>query len=185
MVTWDRVKQAFFSAVRASSPRAPYMGVYRGVVVSQSGQTVDVKLDDARLAGASAVPIQIGLPGATVEVAAGARVLVVFESGDPSKDVALTWDQGAHAKRVSLVGDLLELGAEGAADAVVKGSTYRDAEHELNAGPLGLSSAFDLLQAAAVGPLAPLKPGLLQAKAALEAFEAQAGEFLSSIVKTG
>lgn len=184
MSAWDRVKQSFFSAVRASAPRAAYMGFYRGAVVSQSGQTVDVKLDDPRLPGMSALPIQVGIPGATVEMAAGARMLVAFENGDPAKPVALFWE-GAQARRISLPTDLLELGAEGAADAVVKGTTYRDAEHQLNAGPLGLSAAFDLLQAAAVGLLAPLKPGLLQAKAALEAFEAQAGEYLSDIVKTG
>lgn len=160
------------------------MGVYRGVVVAQSGQTVDVKLDDPRLPGMSALPIQVGLPGATVELAAGARMLVGFENGDPAKPIALLW-AGAQARRISLPTDLLELGAEGAADAVVKGTTYRDAEHEMNAGALGLGSAFDLLQAAAIGPLAPLKPGFLQAKAAIEAFEAQASDFLSDIVTTG
>ncbi len=183
MPAWDRVKQSLFSLVRASSPRAAYSGVYRGVVVSQSGQTVDIRLDDPRLPGMSALPIQVGLPGATVEMAAGARMLVAFENGDPAKPIALLWE-GAQARRISLTADLLELGGEGVADANVKGTAYRDAEHEMNAGPLGLSSAFDLLQAAAVGPLAPLKPGFLQAKAAIIAFEAQSGDFLSTVVKT-
>ena len=183
VVTWDRVKDSFFRLVRASSPRADYTSVYRGVVVSQSGQTVDVKLDDPRLPGMSALPIQVGLPGATVEMAVGARMLVAFENGDPAKPIALHWE-GAQARRISLPADLLELGGEGLTEAVVLGTTYRDAEHEMNAGPLGLAGAFDLMQAAAVGPLAPLKPGLLQAKAALEIFEAQTATFLSTTVKT-
>jgi hypothetical protein len=125
---WDRVKQSLFSLVRASSPRAAYTGIYRGVVVSQSGQTVDVKLDDPRLPGMSALPIQVGLPGATVEIAAGARMLVAFENGDPAKPIALLWDRGAQARRISLPADLVELGAEGVADAVIKGTTYQLAE---------------------------------------------------------
>jgi hypothetical protein len=85
---------------------------------------------------------------------------------------------------VDVIGASVHLGAADASEQLVEGTTYRSAEHELNSGPLGLAAAFDLLQAAAVGPLAPLKPGFLQAKAALEAFEAQAGGFLSDQVRT-
>lgn len=113
--------------VRASAPRAAYNGIYRGVVVAQSGQTVDLKVDDPRLPGMSALPIQVGLPGATVEMAAGARMLVAFENGDPSKPIALLW-AGAQARRISLPADLLELGGEGLAEAVIKGNSYQLAE---------------------------------------------------------
>lgn len=109
----DRVKETLFALVRGAVARVDYMCAYRGTVVSQSGQTVDVTLDDPRMPGMSALPIQSGIPGATVEVANGARVLVAFENGDPAKPVAILWDQGASAKRVSLpVTRVLELGSE-------------------------------------------------------------------------
>lgn len=184
VVTWDSVKASFFRLARASNPRVDYMCAYRGTVVSQTGQTVDVRMDDPRIPGMSGIPLQPGIPGATVEVFAGARVLVAFENGDPAKPVALLWDQGAHAARVSLPADLLELGGESVTEAVVLGSSYRAAEHAMNSGPAGLSLAFDLLQTAAVGPLAALKPGFIQAKLAIEIFEAQAATYLSSVVKT-
>lgn len=123
MAGWDRVKGALLGLVKASGPRVAYTSIYRGVVLSQSGQTVDVKLDDPRLPGMAALPIQVGLPGATVDIRAGARMLVAFENGDPAKPIALTW-QGADAGRVSLVADKVELGAEGLVpiqDGVVTG----------------------------------------------------------------
>jgi hypothetical protein len=99
------------------------MAIYRGVVVSQAGQTVDVKMDDPRLPGMAALPIQVGIPGAIVQIKSGARMLVAFENGDPAKPIALTW-QAADAGRVSLVADLVELGGEGLTpikDGVVQG----------------------------------------------------------------
>jgi hypothetical protein len=110
--SWDRVKQAWVRAVGIASPRVAYQGVYRAVVVSQSGQTVDVKLDDPRLPGMAALPIQVGVPGAIVEIKSGARMLVAFENGDPAKPIALLWEK-ADASRLSLVADLIELGVEG------------------------------------------------------------------------
>jgi hypothetical protein len=83
------------------------------VVVSQAGMTVDVKMDDPRMPGMSALPIQVGIPGATVSLAPGARMLVAFENGDPAKPIALSWDAGAHALRLSLPADLVELGGQG------------------------------------------------------------------------
>jgi hypothetical protein len=160
------------------------MCAYRGTVVSQAGQAVDVRMDDPRIPGMSGIALQPGLPGATVEVFAGARVLVAWENGDPAKPVALLWDQGAHAGRVSLPADLLELGGEGVTEAVVLGSSYRAAEHAMNVGLLGLSSAMDLLFNACVGPTLVLKPGFAQAKAAIELFEARASTYLSTVVKT-
>lgn len=96
-----------------------YLGIYRGAVVSQTGQTVDVKMDDPRLGGASGLPIQVGIPGATVVVQpVGSRMLVAFENGDPAKPIALMWAAGAHADRISLPADKLELGAEGLNPAI-------------------------------------------------------------------
>lgn len=196
MARWDRVKQAFFSAVAAASPRAAYNGLYRGVVVSQGAQTVDVKLDDPRLPGMSALPIQVGLPGATVEMAAGARMLVAFENGDPARPIALLWDQGAQARRISLPADLLELGGENVADWLVKGTTYRIAQAALHAQlqTTLAAAAAGLAAAGAAGSHSAAQPSfiaagtaLTAAVAAIAAFEGQAEGaegFLSAVVKT-
>lgn len=161
--------------VRGASPRALYGSVYRGVVVSQTDQTVDVTLDDPRLPGMSAVPIQVGIPGATVEVANGARMLIAFENGDPAKPIVLLWE-GASARRVSLVADLLELGVEGAADAVIKGTSYCLAEKVFLEGLRTYTAAIKAI----ADP-----PGLATAalSAAIAAFEQ--APVLSDIVKTG
>jgi hypothetical protein len=190
---WDRVKESLFRLFRASAPRAAYNGVYRGVVVSQGGQTVDLKLDDPRLPGMSALPIQVGLPGATVEVAAGARMLVAFENSDPAKPIAMHWE-AARALRISLPADLLELGGESLPDAVIKGTTYRTAEAALNTQlqTFLAAAAAGLAAAGAAGSHAAAQPSFIAAGAALTsavaaivAFEGQAETFLSDIVKTG
>jgi hypothetical protein len=171
---WDRVKESFFSLVRASSPRAAYNGVYRGVVVSQSGQSVDLRLDDPRLPGMSGLPIQVGLPAATVEMAAGARMVVAFENGDPSKPIALLWE-GAQARRISLPADLLELGGEGVADAVIKGTSYQLAEK------LFLEALRTY--ALAIKPVAD-PPGLATAALNLAIAAFEQAPVLSTVVKT-
>jgi hypothetical protein len=190
---WDRVKESLFRLLRASAPRAPYMGVYRGVVVSQSGQAVDTKPTDQRLPGMSGLPIQVGLPGATVEVSPGARMLIGFEDGDPARPIALLWDQGAQARRISLPTDLLELGGEGVADWVVKGSTYRSAEAALHTSlqTTLAAAAAGLAAAGAAGTHSAAQPSFIAAGAALTAavaaitaFEAQAQMYLSTTVRT-
>lgn len=122
-MAWDRVKGSFLALVRAAKPRIDYLGVYRATVVSQTGQNVDVKLDDASMPGMSGLPLQAGVPGLTVQVLPGARVLVAFDNGDPALPVALLWDQGAHVLRVSVHGLKVELGAENLtpADGVLTG----------------------------------------------------------------
>lgn len=52
--------------------------------------------DDAiRGTGLQAVPIRHGLPGVTVKVKQGARLLVGFETGDPTRPFAALWEPGA------------------------------------------------------------------------------------------
>jgi len=193
VANWDRVKASLFALARAANPRAIYSSVYRGVVVAQRGQTVDVTLDDPRLPGMSALSIQVGLPGATVDMDSGARMLVAFENGDPAKPIALLWE-GAKALRVSLVADLLELGVEGATEAVLLATTYRAAEATLHstleaqlaAAGAGLAAAGAAATHSAAQPgLAAAGAALAAAVAALAAFEGQAATFLSSIVRTG
>lgn len=54
--------------------------------------TLQVELDDATMPGLTRVPIRTFVPGASVKVAADARVHVLFEGGDPGKPVACLFD---------------------------------------------------------------------------------------------
>jgi len=59
--------------------------------------TLELLPDDERVRGTglSNVPIRHGLPGVTVRVKTGARVLLGFEAGDPSKPFASLWEPGS------------------------------------------------------------------------------------------
>lgn len=74
-----------------------YLCMYSATVVRQAADgTLDLLPDDLRLqsAGLQGVPIRHGLPGVTVEVPAGARVLLGFDSGDPARPYAALWHAG-------------------------------------------------------------------------------------------
>ncbi len=96
---------------------------YVCTVESQNGMTLDLKPDDERIAGAGlgAVPLRVGLPGFTVEVPQGARVLLSFDNGDPSKPAAALFDPGSVTRivfdggtqAVARQGDLVESGGVG------------------------------------------------------------------------
>lgn len=57
--------------------------------------TLELAPDDERLPDASKVPIRLGIPGASVKVAAGARVLLGFEAGDRRRPYASLWESGS------------------------------------------------------------------------------------------
>src|SRR4051812_48162304 len=99
---WDRVKASLFALTGAADPRARYRGLYRGTVLSQTGDVVDLKMDDAAIPGVSGVAIQVGLPGSRVSIAPGCRMLFAFENGDPAKPMALGWDAGTGATVVQM-----------------------------------------------------------------------------------
>lgn len=90
----------------------------------------------------------------------------------------------ANGTMVRITDDLVEVGGQGVTEQAILGTTYRAAQKTLDADPLaGLITWFDQLQAAASGPLAPLKPMFIGIKAALQNFENQADGFLSDVVK--
>lgn len=83
-----------------------YLGLYTAAVVRQAADgTLDLLPDDDRLRsqGLQAVPIRHGLPGVTVEVPAGERVLLGFDSGDPAQPYAALWHEG-QVTRVNIGG---------------------------------------------------------------------------------
>lgn len=179
MASWDRLKASFFALVGAADSRAPYGGIYGGTVVAQSGDAVDLRMDDETIPGFSALPVHVGLPGSRVNFLGG-RMFVMFENRDPAKPRAILWDAGAGSTVT-----LLTLGGRDASEALVLGTSYRAAEDALVSG---LASAVGtLIGAATTGSLLPLQPGLLAAKAALQAFQSSAqakGAFLSKVVRT-
>jgi hypothetical protein len=89
----DRLTSGLASFVRAQFPRLDHYAAYWARVVAQNADgTLELVPDDARIPGRSNVPIRYGVPGVTAKVAAGARVLLEFASGDPSKPFATVWE---------------------------------------------------------------------------------------------
>lgn len=74
-----------------------YLTLYSATVIRQAADgTLDLLPDDLRIqsAGLQGVPIRHGLPGVTVTVPAGERVLLGFDSGDPARPYAALWHAG-------------------------------------------------------------------------------------------
>jgi len=73
-----------------------YRGLYPCTVAGQDASgALDLIPDDEeiRVLGTQHIKIRHGLPGFTVTVPEGARVMMGFEEGDPSKPYALLWDE--------------------------------------------------------------------------------------------
>lgn len=95
--------------------RLDRLALYPARVVAQSADKtrLDLQPDDARIPPCAGVPIRHGLPGVTVTVAAGARVLLGYAAGDPMQPYAALWEAGSvvslsvngGSTRVARVGD--------------------------------------------------------------------------------
>jgi hypothetical protein len=74
-----------------------YHGLYAATVELQHDDgSVDLLPDDDRVMGTglSRVPIRHGLPGVTVKVVTGSRVLLGFVGADPRRPYASLWEPG-------------------------------------------------------------------------------------------
>lgn len=82
--------------------RVDYTALWPARVVAQQGNgSLDLVPDSPRVAPCQGVPYRT-LRGLSVDVAAGARVLLGYEGGDPSQPYALAWELGsATAVRVN------------------------------------------------------------------------------------
>lgn len=72
-----------------------YLGTYPATVMSQVGETCDVRTDSEKIGehgGFSGLKLRHGLPGTKVQVAPGARILVAFDNGDPEKPYVALWE---------------------------------------------------------------------------------------------
>ena len=103
-----RVRHALERIIRWVTRDTLFLGLYMAEVVRQAADgTLDLMPDDDRLRsqGLQSVPIRHGLPGVTVEVPNGERVLLGFDAGDPSKPYAALWHEG-QVTRVNIGGEV-------------------------------------------------------------------------------
>ena len=76
-------------------PRLDYLALYPATVVAQrADKTLDVQPDDSRVPPCAGVPIRHGLPGITVTVPTGGRVLLGYAGGNPALPYVSLWETG-------------------------------------------------------------------------------------------
>lgn len=91
----DVLHGALQSIVRQTTAGLDYYALYPGKVVFQRQDgTLDIETDHDRVPHLSGIPMRLGLPGVTVKVKNGARVLVGFENGEANRPVATLWEAG-------------------------------------------------------------------------------------------
>lgn len=92
MADFDRLKGAFAALVRHLTAHTDYHALYPSEVKAQNDDgTLEMRPENVDLPGFSRVAIRHGLPGVTVTVKRGARVLLGFEGGDPQRPYASLW----------------------------------------------------------------------------------------------
>lgn len=75
--------------------RLDHLALYPATVVQQRADgTLDLSPEDPRVPSCQGVPIRLGLPGVTVTVPAGGRVLLGYENGSPARPYASLWESG-------------------------------------------------------------------------------------------
>jgi hypothetical protein len=76
--------------------RLDHLALYPATVVAQRADgTLDLQPDGARVPPCAGVPIRHGLPGITVTVPAGGRVLLGYAGGNPDLPYASLWESGS------------------------------------------------------------------------------------------
>jgi hypothetical protein len=148
----DAVKRGFARAVRALQP-VDYFALYPARVAKQNAtKTLELVPDDSRLPQLSNVPIRLGIPGTTVEVAADARVLVGFENGNPNQPVATLWEASGLVKLVfgALENDAVAMAAKVEAQLAALKNAISGAA--VTAGDGGLAFKTNLMTALSSWP---------------------------------
>jgi len=76
-------------------PRLDHLALYPCTVIAQrSSGGLDLQPDSPRVPPCADVPIRHGLPGVTVTVPAGGRVLLGYAGGNPDLPYACLWESG-------------------------------------------------------------------------------------------
>ncbi len=180
-------RQSLLAFVRQATRRLDYLALYPATVNSQNDDgTLELTPDDPRFAGASKVPILLGLPGVEVKVPAKARVLLGFAGGDPQKPRATLWELSALTElkltatgKVNVVCPAVSLGEADASVAVALAngsdtglgslhSRLAAIEGVIQGAPIpepgmGAPSALQLVLLAAVGPVPNSAPSSVAA----------------------
>jgi hypothetical protein len=95
------------AARRMMQPAIDYSRWYPARVISQHADgSLELYPDDERVRGngLTRVPLLHGIPGVSVKVAAGGRVRLFFEAGDPKLPAAALWPDGSSVVEVSIGG---------------------------------------------------------------------------------
>ena len=122
----DRLKQAFRDLQRLD-PMLSYRRLYRARLLSQAAdlQHVDVRPFDPSLPDMAGIELRHGLPGIKVQVTPGCTLQIGWDDGKPDKPFAALWSTDAHAVKVILPSDLLQLGGASAVEQLVYGNTWK------------------------------------------------------------
>lgn len=97
-------RQALEKFIRLVMRDTLYHGSFLAEVQSpSSGDTVDLLPDDPRIRGDGfqGVPVSYGLPGVKAKFSPGAKMLLVFENGDPRKPRAMLFDANSSHVEIS------------------------------------------------------------------------------------
>lgn len=109
----DVVLAPFFEAYSGAWRRQDRTALYSARVVAQAADgSVEVRFDDARWPSLTKVRLRTFVPGATIEVTAGARVLVGWEEARPDRPYALAWESGSMT-RLAFDSDEIDFGHSG------------------------------------------------------------------------
>lgn len=118
MTVLDRLKASLDAVVQLMQRRVDYFALYPAkVLANNSDGTLELQPDDVRLPGLSRVPMRLGLPGVTVKVAPGSRVLLGFEAGSPSRPVATIWESSGLLEVTISAAAKVQLGGAGPAQS--------------------------------------------------------------------
>lgn len=87
-MSWDRMMAPLAALIEKHLARTDYHALYPcKVVVQKSDGSLDLKPDSTRIVAPTGVKFR-SLPGVSVTVQPGARVLLGYEGGDPTKPFA-------------------------------------------------------------------------------------------------
>ncbi len=132
----DRIRRALREILQSIMGRVDYFALYQAEVISQSGQTLELRPLDSRFPDMDEVPIWHGLPGVEVKIEKGAIVLVGFRDGNPTRPFAMLWQSetltdvkltASGKVEVSAGGDV-SVSADGDAKVSAKGSATVEAQ---------------------------------------------------------
>jgi hypothetical protein len=148
----DRILLALRGLIREELPQLTFFGLYEMLVqnVASDGTTADLAPTDPTLGLPSVVKVPLRLPLMTATFTVGAKALVAFVNGDPTRPFVLTADLasalalGTSATSVTLSGG--GLGALATATGMTQLRTV------LGNLATGLGAVTTIAQVAALGP---------------------------------